>query len=144
MALLDSSELDSELHKVISGVSKDKNLDYETDKGCIVTTIAQGNNHLSVANKIAEHRSSGSKKILRIAVANNNNKDVNVTEENRDTLRLQFPKKVRDYMKKISDTYKAIYQEGSHPAPEFVFIPEFSDEYSQIDPDDEGTVFIRL
>ena len=47
-------------------------------------------------------------------------------------------------MKKISDTYKAIYQECSHPAPEFVFIPEFSDEYSQIDPDDEGTVFIRL
>ena len=47
-------------------------------------------------------------------------------------------------MKKISDTYKAIYQEGSHSAPEFVFFPEFSDEYSKIDPDDEGTVFIRL
>ena len=124
--------------------SKDKNLDYETDKGCIVTVIAQGNNHLSVVNKIAEHKNSGSEKVLRIAVANNNNKDYNVTEENRDILRLQFPKKVREHMKKISDTYKAIYQEGSHPAPEFVFFPEFSDEYSKIDPDDEGTVFIRL
>ena len=47
-------------------------------------------------------------------------------------------------MKKISDAYIAIYQKGSHPAPEFVFIPEFADEYSKIDPEDEGTVFIRL
>ena len=124
--------------------SKDKNLDYETDKGCIVTVIAQGNNHLSVVNKIAEHKNSGSEKVLRIAVANNNNKDYNVTEENRDILRLQFPKKVREHMKKISDAYIAIYQKGSHPAPEFVFIPEFADEYSKIDPEDEGTVFIRL
>ena len=124
--------------------SKDKNLDYETDKGCIVTVIAQGNNHLSVVNKIAEHKNSGSEKVLRIAVANNNNKDYNVTEENRDILRLQFPKKVREHMKKISDAYIAIYQKGSHPAPEFVLIPEFADEYSKIDPEDEGTVFIRL
>ena len=37
MALLDSSELDSELHKVISGVSKDKNL----DKAVIVDALEQ-------------------------------------------------------------------------------------------------------
>ena len=53
MALLDSSELDSELHKVISGVSKDKNL----DKAVIIDALEQAVIHAARRSLRSDFRS---------------------------------------------------------------------------------------
>lgn len=111
----------------------DKNVDYVTDKGVkVFTAIAQGDNHLSIAKKIAINLACDKPSAMIVPFANDNSVAKKITKNNREEKRSQFPKEVRDVLKTFGIAYQKLFVDRTHTLPQFLALPEFADEYENL------------
>jgi hypothetical protein len=112
----------------------DKNVDYVTDKGVkvFVGPIAQGDNHLSIAKKIALNTSLEEPSSMIVVFANDNSVAKKITKGNREQEREKFLKEVRDVLKKFGIAYQKIFVDRTQTLPQFLAVPEFADEFERL------------
>ena len=131
-----------QVHCVDYTKSKENNVDYVTDAGVeVYTAIAQGDNHLSIAKKIAINVASDKPSPMIVNFANDNSPSKTITIDNRAEERAKFPKEVKDSLKTFGIAYQKIFVDRTHTLPQFLALPEFGDEYEKLK---DGEKFIDV